>query len=441
MLTFIGNQLLEAGEVWAYKYTNLLIHLLAGAVLFWLAGRLLLERPELAPRRWTLALWIAAVWLLAPIQVSTVLYVVQRMAELAALFVFAGLLAYTVGRQNLASRPVLGGVLIGSSVLLWWPLATLSKENGALLLPLLLLVEIYFFGFRTPRPAARRILAGLFVVLLGIPAGVLLVKLTLHPALLLGGYASRDFTLEERLLTEGRVLFSYVRALIVPDSTTLGLYHDDYRKSTGLLSPPSTLLAAAGWLAILCSAYLFRRSSLSPVFFGVLFFLLAQSLESTFIPLEIYFEHRNYLPGFGLFFGLAALLSILIRSQPQLRRPLLLFAAALPAFYAFATYQRVQTWTSSQGIVLSAQRAHPDSSRLQADLAVYFANARNAQEALRPPAESGQTCAPLRLRRSRFGESSSCASRRARSSRPTTIRWHPTWRYPAEAIPSWRSRF
>ncbi len=95
MLSFVANWLTSAGEIWALKYTNLMIHLLCGALLFWLAGRLLAEpRAGVAPQRWWLALLVAALWLLAPMLVSTVLYVVQRMAQLATLFVLAGVLCY-----------------------------------------------------------------------------------------------------------------------------------------------------------------------------------------------------------------------------------------------------------------------------------------------------------------------------------------------------------
>ena len=48
---------------------------------------------------WPLAL-ASCLWLLHALHVSTVLYTVQRMAQLSALFVFAGLLVYSYGRQR-----------------------------------------------------------------------------------------------------------------------------------------------------------------------------------------------------------------------------------------------------------------------------------------------------------------------------------------------------
>lgn len=122
MLSFIANQWASAGDVWAYKYTNLMIHLLCGVLVFWLCGRLLQEHP-LKSYCWAIALWVTAFWLLTPLQVSTVLYVVQRMAQLSTLFVLAGLITYVIGQQNLQCRPKLGIALILSCYLFWLPIA------------------------------------------------------------------------------------------------------------------------------------------------------------------------------------------------------------------------------------------------------------------------------------------------------------------------------
>ncbi|MDX2314091.1 MAG: hypothetical protein QNL90_08490, partial [Gammaproteobacteria bacterium] len=153
MLSFMANWLTSAGDLWSLKFTNLMIHLLCGSLLFWLAGRLLGEpRAGVAAYQWWLALLVTALWLLAPMQVSTVLYIVQRMAQLATLFVLAGLLCYVIGRQRLAFNRRLGIALIVLCFALFWPLATLSKQNGALLPLLAVVVEWYFL--QRPKSAA-----------------------------------------------------------------------------------------------------------------------------------------------------------------------------------------------------------------------------------------------------------------------------------------------
>ena len=139
MATFLANHWGGTGSVWYYKYTNLMIHLLCGSLIFWLTGRLLWRHvPD--EHRWYTALFVAALWLFAPMHVSSVLYIVQRMAQLAALFSFAGLLCYVIGRQNLADRPKMGVPLMFGGLLVFLPLAAFSKENGLLLPGLCFLV-------------------------------------------------------------------------------------------------------------------------------------------------------------------------------------------------------------------------------------------------------------------------------------------------------------
>ena len=124
MLTFVGNRLSSGPSIEALKHANLMLHLLSGALVFWLAGRLLKERWA---DPWLGALWVATLWLTAPLSVSTVLYVIQRMAQLSALFMLVGLLTYVIGRQNMNTRPVHGALLLISTFLLSTPIAAFSK--------------------------------------------------------------------------------------------------------------------------------------------------------------------------------------------------------------------------------------------------------------------------------------------------------------------------
>ncbi len=378
MLSFALDQLTHGGDVWYFKYTNLMIHALCGALIFWLTGRLLQHHTTLAPRRWWLALWVTALWLLTPMHVSTVLYVVQRMTQLSALFSFAGLLCYVIGRQYLLSeknrRRGIG--LILSCFILWLPLAAFSKETGALLPLLAFGVELFFFRFRAS-PADKRLLVIVYGVFLALPALAVATKIALDPGFVLNGYGRRDFTFTERLLTESRILFVYIKGLILPDGTALGLYHDDYVKSTGLLTPWTTLVSLLGWLAILILGYLNRaKPAVALLFFGVCFYLGAHALESTIFSLELYFEHRNYLPAYGIFLSLGKALYYLMQKFRR-KKLFIFFLIAIPSAQAVASYQRVQTWTSFERILLSAQYTHPESLRVHGDLAIYYYTMRD----------------------------------------------------------------
>lgn len=151
-LSFVADWALFGDDVRAFKRTNVALHLVCGLLVFELAICLAARRfsdPERAAR---IALFVAAAWLLTPIMVSTVLYVVQRMAQLAALFTFAGLLCYARGRGIAESHPARSTVLVALCFSVFWPLAIASKENGAVLPLLAALVELYFFaGVAGPR--------------------------------------------------------------------------------------------------------------------------------------------------------------------------------------------------------------------------------------------------------------------------------------------------
>jgi protein O-mannosyl-transferase len=300
--------------------------------------------------------------------VSTVLYVVQRMAQLATLFVLAGLLFYVTGRQQLAARRRLGIGLMGLCFVLFWPLATLSKQNGVLLPLLALVVEFSFFE-RPKRRADRRLVHGLLAFFIIVPAVAASITLAMDPASLGGIYQARDFSAYERLITEARVLFDYsFNLLMIPGGSPLGLFQDDFVLSRGLLDPPTTIVAIAAWIALLVAAWILRGGPWATVVFGPVFFLAGHLLESTVFPLELYFEHRNYLPSAGLFLSLGVVAGRLIQGT-RLKKSLIAIVAAVPLVYAVVTVARVVNWQSYETLLLASARTHPDSARVHTGLA------------------------------------------------------------------------
>lgn len=344
-----------------FKLTSLFIHLSCGLLLLlWL--RALGRSPGLR-LRWppALAALAVALWLVAPLHVSTVLYPVQRMAQLATLFALLGLWLYCRWRNRWAEAGASAGEVIAAA--LWLALvvllALLSKENGILLLWLLALVEIVVYRGRwqgTERPWLQR-LAWLAVLA---PLLVLAWVLIWRPELLLAGYAARDFTVTERLLTQLRVLWLYVGWLILPLPGQLGFLHDYIPVSRGWFTPASTLLAGLGWLTVLGLAT-WQYKARPWLTFGVLFFLVGHSLESGLLALEMVFEHRNYLPSIGLFIVLAGLLCELAARLPTVSPRLGLAALFLPMLLLLGL--RTWTWGDELRMTEAHVRHHPDSPR------------------------------------------------------------------------------
>lgn len=374
MASFVLNVALLGPEVWALKLGNLLLHLLNGSLVYLLFSGLLqqqaLIRDPPATNRW-LPLLGAALWLLHPLFVSTVLYVVQRMAMLSALFTLLAMLAYLHGRIALvAGRRQKAWTLLTLAVPLSTVLATLSKENGILAPALCAVIELSVF---LPRPGERRAWPSTLVVVVGlvVPAMIAIAFTAIqHPAIV-GGYANRPFTLIERLLTQPRVLWDYIGSLLLPYGPRLGLYHDDYPISHGLFDPPATALALLGWAVTLIAAWRLRRRV--PGFtLGMGIFLVGQALESSVFPLLMYFEHRNYLPAVGAIWALLSLAAFAAAHLRQkMHQPARVFAAggiALVLVLALATAARAGIWQTQRSLLAQGLQYHPDSRWLRMDL-------------------------------------------------------------------------
>jgi hypothetical protein len=356
----------------AFKAGNLAVHLVNGFLLYALASRLALRDPVYAPRARLAALVLTGVWLLHPLLVSTVLYAVQRMAMLSATFMFAGLLAYVVGRSALeAGRTRAGALWIVVVVPLCTLLAAASKENGLLLPPLCAVLEgCYYRPARgTRRPAVVR---AFLLIGVALPLAAAIGLMAWHPAIVLAGYEGRAFTLGQRLLTESRILWDYVGNLLLPWGPHLSLYRDDYVVSTSLLSPPSTVLALAGWLAALLVAWRFRRP-MPALAAGLGLYLVGHAMESTAFPLLLYFEHRNYMPAIGILWAAGALLAAgAMRLAPHMQHPRKVFGTGLTLLllgFTVATWTRVLVWSDKDALLASSLRAHPESRWLRMDLA------------------------------------------------------------------------
>ena len=372
MLSFALQMRWTGFDPWPLKFFNLLLHLVNGALVYALSTQVIgaalkrhTERSLLGSS--LLSALVAAAWLLAPIQLTAVLYVVQREEALAATFVLLGLLGYWHGRMRLidgrphAWRWICGSLVLGTL------LATSAKETGVMLPAYAALLE--WVVLRGEGDAQRR-LPWLYLLLLILP-GVLGLAWLLPGVLDGAAYATRTFTLMQRLLTEGRVLVDYLHWTLAPQPDALSLYHDDLVVSSGWFAPWTT---AASWalLGALFVAALALRRRLPLVSLGLLWFFAGQSLVSTIIPLELAYEHRNYLPSWGVFLAAFGLIDAWRPRAAQARSTLrtLVVAAllALIGLYALFTGIRAQVWSSPYRLAYFEATLHPRSPRAAYDL-------------------------------------------------------------------------
>jgi tetratricopeptide (TPR) repeat protein len=306
-----------------------------------------------------LPLLVTGLWLVHPLNLTTVLYIVQRMTSLAALFTVCGLILYVLGRRRmLVGKHGLSLILTG--LLLCGSLAVFSKENGILLPIYMLVLEVTLFRFRTASGKFDATIGSFFLLVVVIPAAIVTLLLTTHADIYLN-YDGRGYNLQERLLTQGRVLLFYLQMIVMPSIQQLGLYHDDIPISHGLLDPLATLysLVALAGMLLAALALLGKRPLVS---LGILWFFAGHSLESSILPLEIAHEHRNYLADYGILLALGSAIA-----EAPLRRLGPLLNTALPALFlaifAYTTWLRSEQWSDNINHAVYEARHHPESFR------------------------------------------------------------------------------
>ena len=370
MATFIADAVTHGSDVWWWKYSNLMLHLVSGLLVCWLTALLLQALPKKSGvDPWIAGVFVGGLWLLHPIQVSTVLYTVQRMTELSTLFVLAGLVCYVKGRLLHDRSALSGWILICIGFFVFYPLAVFSKENALIYPVYCSLVELIVFQFSGPLHVKRQAKIFHGVLLTGYVLAAVLV-LANFSSIVLESYATRDFTLGERVLTQFRVVVTYLTQILLPTQRGMGFFHDDVAVSTGLLSPATTLISALLVVTLVASGLIFRRKL--PLFaFGVLFFFASHVVESSVLGLELMFEHRNYTGTFGI---LIAVMAIAQHAKEHLRVAVVVAVIGLLGF-SFLSWQRSLTWSSPESFYQYAYTAHPDSPRVNLVYANVFAAA------------------------------------------------------------------
>jgi tetratricopeptide (TPR) repeat protein len=383
-LTFALNWYFGKDNVIGYHIANLLIHFLTSVFLF-IAILSLLEAPNLRRQfernRYLIAFLSAALWSLNPIQTQAVTYIVQRMASMAAMFYILSMLCYIKCRM---SRFSLGRIFLLLSCALTFLLALGSKENAAMLPASLILIEFTCFQDINWRLSPKwyfwgTVTGGVIIFLLGL--WFFNSDITFS---WLNGYQNRPFSLVERLLTEPRIVLFYLSQIFLPLPNRLSVEHDVIL-STSFFQPWTTLPAIL--LTLLLIGLGFSQIRKRPLIaLAILFFFLNHIIESTVFPLELIFEHRNYLPSMFLFLPIAAGLQRLYGYCTANKQPLtgvltgllVLLIVCLGA----ATYARNMAWATEISLWRAAMKNAPQSARPLTNLAWQMAYGTAARENL-----------------------------------------------------------
>lgn len=386
MVSFAANHFVGGPDPFGFKLANLSIHVLNGLLLF-LALRALFQlsalvanqhpgtRPAFDPS--VAAAALAGLWLLLPINLTAVLYVVQRLESLATLFIFLGLWWYLRSRlRHWRGEGGTPGLFL--SLGLCTALSILCKEVGVMLPFYAFLVEFCLTGGRN-RDGRRSVpVTVLYVLTLLLP--LIVGMIWLWGRYIGPGTAGTSTYGLLRLMTEARVIVDYIVWTLLPSLDSLTLYHDDIVMSEGLLSPPSTLASILA-LAALLGAALWQRHRRPLFALGVLWFFAGHLLTGTVIPLILAFEHRNYFSSAGLLLGVAGLFVLEGGLQRIQGRLVVIGIASL--LFSGTLWMRAQEWSDPLRLAHSEAAKRPQSPSAQYDYAqaLIILGQRTAQSA------------------------------------------------------------
>jgi len=374
-LTLGLNWYFHGDDVRGFHIVNILVHLTTSLFLF-LTIQELLKSPKISGvyskpvERYSIALFTAVLWAINPIQTQSVTYIVQRMASLAAMFYIMSLCFYL--RCRLAGKEKLIVIYAVVSVICFL-LAIGSKENAITLPIAIILVEVIFFRSLNIQKATK-LFKPYYVI------GFLSLLILIVAILMYGDFTSllklnlydeeRTFSLFERLITQPRIVIFYLSQIFYPIPSRLSLEHD-IEISTALFHPWTTAISIV-FILMLVLFILLKYRSMSLISFAVLFFLLTHTVESTIIPLELVYEHRNYLPSLFLFLPISVGFFKITKfyENKKIYYIIISFGILLIVGLGTGTIIRNMVWATEIRLWEDAAEKAPDSSRPLHNLAV-----------------------------------------------------------------------
>ncbi len=347
--TFALNWYFGQNKTAGYHFINILIHVFTSFFLF-LSIKLLLSTPNIKIKekdRYFIAFLGSALWAANPIQTQAVTYIVQRMASMAAMFYIISIYGYLKVRlfEQINAAWILLPVVA-------FFLASFSKEN-AIMLPLsLVLIEMIFFGkqsiwFNISKKNRIAVLA--LLILSGI---IVIFVLNIDFMSVLNGYDNRPFTMWQRIVTEPAIIIFYLSLIFYPIPSRLSICHDfslpDSLFSYFVMMPSILLIILVIWAGFV------RFKKYPLISFAILFYLLNHLIESTIIPLELVYEHRNYLPSLFLFVPFAFYFKKAIgyykRQNMFMVKILICFIVLIVVGFGCGTYIRNFDWRTEKSL-------------------------------------------------------------------------------------------
>lgn len=371
--SFILNYTIDGFNVGGYHLVNIIIHILSAITVFFLSQLVLLKsvysNSAEKRKRNTISFFIALLFLSHPIQTQSVNYIVQRMTLLAALFYLLTVFAFFKARILHAAGQIKNSIpfYLLSATLFY--LALFSKQNAASIPLVLLIIEILFVRNSIGRKNLPLIISMSAIIFLG----MLVISI--------GGYLPQEadhISRESYFATQTRVIFNYIKLLILPNP----LNFDPLVALSTSLFGWLEIIALIGHLSILSfGIYIYKKNKL--ITFGIFWFYITLLIESSIIPIrDVMFEHRLYLPAFGFVFILVISLFNYIKNKKGENTAIFVFSV-LVLIYSIMSFQRNKVWLTEFSLWSSVKAQAPAKARCYSYVGVEYVKMGKYKEALK----------------------------------------------------------
>jgi Flp pilus assembly protein TadD len=335
----------------AYHATNLALHLLNTALVFWLL--LILSGGLPAAVAGTL------LFALHPMRVEAVAWVTGRKDLLGAAFFLGALIAWLRTRRGQGGRGHL-------SALLLFLLALFSKAT-TVVLPLVMLLCDFLEGRADRRAVREKMPFFALALLFGVIA--LFARESYQGVLLERSDSFTDIV----FMGTYRLVLPYLCGFLAPTAGLFPLY-PVLEAGGNLLSSRFLLLLAV--IGSLGAAVVFSTRFTRKAAFGTLFFLVALVPSLTVVVVGYSADRFVYLPSVGLSYLAGEFFLWLWKKRPgrfgRARVFLLLLLVTVSAALAFASWSRCAVWRSSITLWTHAVASYPDTPGSAANRAHAF---------------------------------------------------------------------
>jgi hypothetical protein len=297
LLTFLTNYNdWINNDPWGFVETTLIWHLLNTSLVFLLVFNIAKIHIKNINQCYLFAAIVAMIWAILPIHASANLIPIQRMTHVSAFFMLSTLLGYVYFRTHLSSKqsPILNLILVIGWVIIGTIFAVYSKENGAVVITMIALLELFFLRHIAYPAYPKLWKLGIYSALLIVPIFMLLYLAKNWVGINHHFEFYRDRSLADHLATQVIILWEYLRQITLPRAALLGPFHDGHTVYHWTMWQPYAALTA--WMVTIFVGWKYKAYTLGKfLLFALLWYFAAHQIESSIIPLELYFEHRNYL--------------------------------------------------------------------------------------------------------------------------------------------------